>query len=419
MTGVSFDRDFLDRCDFSSCDLLHSDFADCSLRHADFSDASLRGTRFNKCNLLGATFSGADLHQVSFHDCDVTDADLSQADGLVSEEQFEQCVGLDRATLPDDFIWINDNYLDEEEEQDLSSERIETSDREESDEFIEIDGQTRKVPRIPRRVPAPIETAWVDGKLTVRTEGTDSNLSATIIEATIGSLVVECNEFVRELRGTNVDQRIIDRLERVTEDIPQTAVAFSERIFRIWHQFRPVFEYSKIVGSEQGDYVRARFISLESDLRGILNSFPLWRSYEYEATRLQMPETFSIERMKITQGEIISSLKKFPNAIDSSVPTSLNEIDDPGYRFGSGVYLRSNVYDFAASFANVLSRLMRRVIDEIARGGSEGVREGTKKLVAAIMLSGGATMIWLVANGLGLFPWLTAAWQFVRNVIGL
>jgi hypothetical protein len=172
------------------------------------------------------------------------------------------------------------------------------------------------------------------------------------------------------------------------------------------------------VGIEEGEFVRAKFIALEGDLRGLLNSFPLWRSYEYEARRLELPESFDLERLKITRLEIISSLAKFPEDIDSSVGRSLNDIST-GVEFGGGSYYRPAVYDFAASFANVISRLLKRIIDEVAAGGSEGIREGTKKLVVGVMVGGGAIMVWLVANGLGLFPWLSTAWQFAKKLIGL
>jgi hypothetical protein len=120
-----------------------------------------------------------------------------------------------------------------------------------------------------------------------------------------------------------------------------------------------------------------------------------------------MPPSFDLDRLKITKQEIISSLQKFPQNVDHLVTDSLQGIN-AGADFG-GAYGRPSVYDYAAAFANVLSRILKKVISEVAAGSSEGVRDGIKKLVSAVMIGGGATMVWLITSGLNLFPWLAEA----------
>jgi hypothetical protein len=248
---VTLDREYLDKADFSACDLANAEFADCSLKYADFDNTELQGASFHKCNLTGATFTAANLERADFYDCDLTNADLSDAIGITAS-QFDKCSGLDSASFPGGFY---ETYQDvdadvevtEEDESDLSTDTLDPGDQQENDEYIEIAGERRKVPKIPRRVPAPIETAWVGDKLTITFEISDSLLSHPIIQANIESFKREARDFSAELRKTNIDARVIDRLERAIHQFPLNATEFSQRIFMVWHQFHPIFEYSKLL----------------------------------------------------------------------------------------------------------------------------------------------------------------------------
>jgi uncharacterized protein YjbI with pentapeptide repeats len=401
IAGATFEREHMDSADFSSCDLSQVRFIDCSIRHADFKNAELQEATFSNCNLTGAIFDSANLTRVEFRGCSLADADFSESSNF-DRSAFIDCSGLDSALLPEDEIPFAEEQEEEEEE-------------EEEEHYVELDGHKRKIPSIPRQVPAPIETVWIKDKLTVEFHDHESLLSHSIIEANIVSFKVEIQGFLDEVRKTNIDLRVIERLDRTATEFPTSGSEFSARIFQIWHQFRPIFEYSKLVQSEQADYIRARFITLEGDLRSLLNAFPSWRSYDYAAHHLFLPEEFDFDRLSSTKDEIIAALQKFPQEIDRSVLTSLKEINVNFF----GIVDRSSVYDFAAAHVNVLSRLLKKLLSEVALGGAEGIREGTKKLVAGIMVGGGATMVWLITSGLKSFPWLGEAWNFVRRLIGL
>jgi hypothetical protein len=416
-SGMIFDRYYLDGVNFSSCDLSYTEMASCSFKNSDFRDADLRGAKFDECNLSGADFFGADLTDARFDGCNLAHADLSDAETL-DPTDVNSCTGLESANLPDYF------YRDQDDDAVVPPDDLSTtgSSEEEQDfeggRYVEIDGEQRRVPSIPRRVPAPIETTWIDDKLILAFGPNESTIAERSLEAAIESFRIELREFSVETRRTNIDIRIVERMERCAEEIPIQVDEFSAQIFRTWHQLRPTFEYSRIVENEQGSYIRARFLSLEGDLRGLLNSFPLWRQYEYESHRFRMPETFDLEQMNKAKSEIVSSLEKFPDNVDEPVVRSL-ELISPGSELSGGTYLRSYVYDFSAALANILSGLMKKLIAEITAGSSEGIREGTKKIVAAVMVGGGATMVWLIGKGLGLFPWLTQAWEFVKKILGL
>jgi hypothetical protein len=108
--------------------------------------------------------------------------------------------------LPDEFYntSLEEEEEEQEEEDDLSTDREDSTDIGQDDIYVEVDGQRRKIPRIPRRVAAPIETAWIDNKLTVAFEPTRSSLSEEAIQANIESFKIELSEFIRDLRNTDL-----------------------------------------------------------------------------------------------------------------------------------------------------------------------------------------------------------------------
>jgi hypothetical protein len=321
-------------------------------------------------------------------------------------ELFEDPISIESATLPDDLeSYFQETFESEEEEQD------------EGAGFVTIDGEPTKVPEIPRRVVAPLETSWVADKLTVVHSGDASLLEWSSLANLIRSLKADLISFASDLDQTNVDQRICDRLSEIAKELPDNPSEFSEKVFEVWHRFRPVFHYGAIGRQEHSEYIQARFLAVESNVRDILSSFPEWRKYEFTCQQMRMPDDFDPYYLTKCKTELRSVLSKHPDKIDLSVVNAIDRVET--VETEKYFMAKGETYDAISSFTNVISRILQSVLDEISKGGLDGIRDATKKLVVAVLVGGGATCVWIAGTVLGLYPWLTQAWTFLRKLFGV
>jgi Pentapeptide repeats (9 copies) len=399
---------------FDSCQLENAIFVDCDLSRAVFSFCDLSLTLFEACDFSGARFESCEFPRARFDSCYFAACAFTSPKNL-NAGQFHNSSGIQRADFPPELTEalyaISDFETGEQSEEDESSA--------EEAPIVIVGDRSYPLPHVPSRVAAPVEVRWVGNKLVLDIYEYDSLLGQRPLAEALQVYVEELRQFSSELKNSNIDQRIVARLNDLAVTFPEDIHEFSRSLFKVWYKLRPIFAYAKIAQHEQPDYVRARFLSLEGDLRDLLSSFPEWRVYEASANSLRLKDGFDFDKLSAAQVELERSLRKFPVMVDEPVVSSLQEIS----RAKKGSYwfdpTGAELHDIAASHANVVSRVLKKLIDEVGAGGLEGVRDATKTLVSSVMVGGGATVVWLITRGLGLFDWLSQAWEFVRKILSL
>jgi hypothetical protein len=413
--GLKLDGADLHNCSFEDCA-----FTNCDFNGAKFSNADLIRVRFYDCDFLAANFFRCDFSGSTFERCDFADTTIEEPENLHGR-QFRLSSFLTPDNVPRDLarelesigeIGVGeDDDVDDDDDDDGDDRPSPT---------VDLQGQQYEIPKVPSRIPAPIEVIWEGDVLRLHYSDHKSLLGAAPLQAAISAFRQELEEFARELKNTNVDSRISARLEAAAANFPAGITDFEQRIFEIWFKLRPVFSYGHATKGEQLQYIHARFLSLEGDLRDILSSFPEWREYELHALETNMPEEFDFRKLRAAQAEFSSALGKFPEHVDGDVTKAVGDLSQVLSQLSDWQDYRDKkfeIFDVASSNTNVISRILKRVIDEVIRGGTEGIRDGTKAFVTGVMVAGGGTLVWLITKAIGVFDWLWSAWEFVRHAL--
>ncbi|WP_455956143.1 hypothetical protein [Methylorubrum aminovorans] len=247
----------------------------------------------------------------------------------------------------------------------------------------------------------------------------NTNLGELTEDRLARELKGELERLCSVLEASNFDQRIVEDVRFNLEKFPRSGRDFKRKVISVWFSFRPIFEYMKLTKGQHSDYVEAKIISFELNLRDSLSSYEEFRQYEIETQAIRPNENFDNQQFISAQIDFSKSLRMQTESVDSSVILGTDRIIELQSRAYQQPGTKSLLYGAASTFANIMSRIFVRAINEAIDGAMEGIKESTKKLVMTTMTVGGGVLLWLMTSGLGSFSWLKHAWEYVRLILGM
>jgi hypothetical protein len=133
---------------------------------------------------------------------------------------------------------------------------------------------------MPSPSPAAIEPVWRDGLLTLREDPV--NISSANFTAAVNFLGRDVRTLAIELKGTNINRRLVDYLDRFSSEI-LTATPDNFGVFRLGHFSHFLDAFVRSAEEELPPVHAARFVALRRSLELILQQSPQWSRFVRQA----------------------------------------------------------------------------------------------------------------------------------------
>ncbi len=156
------------------------------------------------------------------------------------------------------------------------------------DEVEDVESMPQEVPS---QRPASLRPEWQNGRLTLPSDPLADDFTGGDIEQAFLSLKNSLNDFIKDLKEneTNVDGRVIKRLQRMADNVPLATPA--------QHELISFAKYEKTLSSmvvkahqEWSDITAAEFETLVWQFQKVVDKFPEWRSFKEEANKEPISE---------------------------------------------------------------------------------------------------------------------------------
>ena len=308
--------------------------------------------------------------------------------------------------------------------------------------FVRLGGEVirRSFPAIPAAQPAALDFTVTGGRIAVVADAASIDADVAMVSAMFSMVQTAADELASTLKATNVDGRLVARLERIRDTAAARAQSL-EVVFRLGHEADVLRIYlDRADPNELGPHDAATISALARRLDECAAQYPAWRAFKRNASAAELTReqitaapvvaNALIAEMEATDGsEVVDS--GVPNAFKALVATLdiISTPDDPNGVINDGCDLLAqdlieNVSNFIKIATSVAADLygLRYVKGFKRRWGDLSEEDGEKtaiwlhRALGVMVVGSGITLFQALAANFPLaFRPLSEAWGFIQE----